>query len=105
MKGKTDYSKADKQRRMLIYGHEPISKDYAEFPPKYNPMVTTSPRTPLTRQWIDGQPNPLNHSVQLRYLRLIEEACTAVVSSPVESHATLSRKFLSKSKFCEWILQ
>ena len=55
MKGKTDYSKADKQRRMLIHGHEPISKDYAEFPPKVQPDGNNQPADAVDKT-VDRRP-------------------------------------------------
>ena len=32
------------------------------------------PRSPCRDEWIDGQPNPLNPAVRLRFLTLVEQA-------------------------------
>jgi hypothetical protein len=74
MTRKMDFTRAEQDRRITTYGHEPIAKDYAEFPPKYSEKARRGPRPPSAQEWIDGQQNPRNPVVRLRYLLVIEQA-------------------------------
>jgi hypothetical protein len=74
MAGKLDFERAQQEHRIAIKGHEPVSKDYVEFPSKYSNKVKGDIRPISTPEWIDGQPNPRNEAVQKKYLLHVEEA-------------------------------